>query len=169
MTPRPVHGIVLLLLALLLAGCTRRPGEVPVSIFFTRSEGTAIVLVEVPRTVPGGDPRAVLTAALRELLRGPSAEEQAAGLSTAIPAGTTLRGVRLEGGVAHVDFSREVEAGGGSASMLGRMWQVVYTATQLPQASRAQILIDGRRREAMGGEGVIIATPLARPRTPPRF
>lgn len=169
MTPRPVHGIVLLLLALLLAGCTRRQGEVPVSIFFTRSEGTAIVLVEVPRTVPGGDPRAVLTAALTELLRGPSAEEQAAGLSTAIPAGTTLRGVRLEGGVAHVDFSREVEAGGGSASMLGRMWQVVYTATQLPQASRAQILIDGRRREAMGGEGVIIATPLARPRTPPRF
>lgn len=170
MTLRPVRAIAVLLLPLLFAGCARRPaGEAQVSIFFTRSEGTAFVLAEATRTVPEGDPRAVLTAALTELLRGPTAEEQAAGLSTAIPAGTTLRGVRLEGGVAHVDFSREVESGGGSASMLGRMWQIVYTATQFPQASRVQILIDGSRREAMGGEGVIIAAPLARPQTPPRF
>jgi spore germination protein GerM len=161
--------LLLVLPALLAAGCARRPGEAQVSVFFTRSEGNAIVLAEVSRTVPGGDPRTVLTAALAELLRGPTEEEQAGGLVTQIPPGTRLRGVRIEGGVAHVDLSGEFESGGGSASMLGRMWQVVYTATQLRAASHAQILIDGQHREAMGGEGVIIASPLGRPPTPPRF
>lgn len=161
--------ILLLLFALAAAGCARRPGSSQVSVFFTRSEGNAIVLAEVPRTVPGGDPRTVLAAALTELLGGPTGEEQARGLVTQIPAGTRLRGVRIEGGVARVDFSREIESGGGSASMLGRMWQIVYTATQLRAASHVQILIEGEVRESMGGEGVIIASPLGRPQIPPRF
>ncbi|HXF82951.1 MAG TPA: GerMN domain-containing protein [bacterium] len=139
------------------------------SVFFTRSEDGAVVLAEVARTVPSGDPAAVLRAALTELLEGPTPEERAQGLVSQIPPGTRLLAVRIEDGVARVDLSREVEAGGGSSSMLGRLWQIVYTATQLPQAARVQILIEGQRRVAMGGEGVLIADPLTRPRTPPRF
>ena len=160
---------VLLLALVLAAGCRPRPATVEVSVFFTREEGNAIVLAEARRTVPGGDTSALVRAALTEMLKGPTAEEQGKGLVSQIPSGTALRGVRITGGVVRADFSNEVESGGGSASMLGRMWQIVYTATLFPQAPRVQILIDGRQREAMGGEGVIIAEPIARPRTPPRF
>jgi len=160
---------LLLLLPLLVVGCRRVAPTVEVSVFFTRAEETAIVLAEVRRTVPRGNGEALLRAALAELLKGPTQEEAAQGLVSAIPAETRLRGARIAGGVAQVDLTREVESGGGSASMLGRFWQVVYTATQFPQAARAQILIDGERREAMGGEGVLIEEPVARPPTPPRF
>lgn len=138
-------------------------------MFFTRAEGNDIVLAEVRRTVAGGDAGAVLRAAFHELLRGPTAEERAGGLVTSIPPGTRLRSVRIVGGVAEVDFSPELEAGGGSASMLGRFWQIVYTGTQFPQARRVLVLIDGERREAMGGEGVLIEEPVGRPPAPPRF
>ncbi|MDQ7842149.1 MAG: GerMN domain-containing protein [Armatimonadota bacterium] len=159
----------ILLLALLAASGCRPSAPAEVSVFFTRAEGNAFVVAEVRRAVPRGSPETLLRAAFEELLRGPTAEEQRDGLISAIPPGTTLRRLRIVDGVAEVDFSREFEAGGGSASMLGRFWQVVYTGTQFPQARRVQILIDGERREAMGGEGVVIEEPVGRPPTPPRF
>jgi len=161
-------AVVLLFVVLVASGC-RPPARAEVSVFFTRAEGNAFVLAEVRRAVPRGDPETMLRAAFEELLRGPTAQEQAGGLVTAIPPGTTLRRVRLVGDVAEVDFSRDFEAGGGSASMLGRFWQAVYTGTQFSQARRVQILIDGERREAMGGEGVVIDEPVGRPPAPPRF
>ena len=111
----------------------------------------------------------MLAAALNELLNGLTAEERARGLSSSIPPKTRLRAVQVRNGVVRADFTREVEAGGGSASMLGRFWQVVYTATQFKDAPKVQILIEGQEREAMGGEGVIIGQPVSRPPTQPRF
>ncbi len=160
---------LLLLVALAAAGCRPRPAMVEVSLFFTRSEGSAITLAEVHRRVPRGGTEALIAATLTALLTGPTAEERAQGLSTSVPTLTRLRGVHVQGGVVRADFSGEIEAGGGSASMLGRFWQIVYTATQFPQAPRVQILIDGQERQAMGGEGVIIEQPVGRPPTPPRF
>ena len=161
----------LLLLCIVLAvfGCRPRPDTAVVSVFFTRSDGNAITLVEVRRTVPRGATEAMLAAALNELLNGLTAEERARGLSSSIPPKTRLRAVQVRNGVVRADFTREVEAGGGSASMLGRFWQVVYTATQFKEAPKVQILIEGQEREAMGGEGVIIGQPVSRPPTQPRF
>jgi len=159
----------LLLVALAAAGCRPRQPTVEVAVFFTRSLGNAFTVAEARRTVPRGGTEQLLAAALAALLEGPTAAEQARGLATAIPAGTRLRGVRIQDGVVRVDFSREVESGGGSASMLGRFWQIVYTATQFPGAGRVQILIEGQERRAMGGEGVVIEQPVARPGAPPRF
>ncbi len=119
--------------------------------------------------VRGRGTQTPLAAAIRELLAGPTPEERRAGLTTSIPAGTRLRSLHLEDGVVIVDFSGEVESGGGSSSMLGRLWQIVYTATQFSQAPRVRILIDGQARDAMGGEGVLIDRPLARPPSLPQF
>lgn len=163
------RSVLLLLIASAVAGCRPRPAGVEVAVYFTRSEGTAITLAEVRRTVPRGSTDAMLAAALRALLDGPTADERAGGLATSIPAGTRLRGVQMQGGVVRADFTREVESGGGSAGMLGRFWQIVYTATQFPESPRVQILIDGEARQAMGGEGVIIEQPVSRPPSPPRF
>lgn len=173
MASRPLRLIAIAALAVLfVAGVWwlwRPAPQASVLIYFVRAEGAGSTLVEVPRRVHGRTPGAVLAAAMRELLAGPSPQDQQAGLLTAIPPLTRLRHVRIENGTAVVDLSGEVEAGGGSSSMLGRLWQIVYTATQLPQAPRVRILIDGQVREAMGGEGVLIDRPLARPPSVPLF
>lgn len=163
------RGFLLLVILLAVAGCRTRETTVEVSVFFVRSEGTAFTVAEARRTVPRGGAQDLLAAALTALLEGPTEEERARGLSTAVPAGTRLRGVRIQDGTARVDFSPEVESGGGSASMLGRFWQIVYTATQFREARAVRILIDGRERQAMGGEGVIIEQPVPRPPEAPRF
>jgi spore germination protein GerM len=160
---------VVLLAALALQGCRRAPGGTDASIFFTRTEGAAFTVAAVRRTVTGTDTAARVRGALEALLAGPTELERGQGLSTAIPQGTTLRSVRVEDGIVWADFSAEIDSGGGSASMLGRFWQVVYTATQFPDAPRVRILIEGEARDTLGGEGVIIDHPVARPQTPPRF
>lgn len=160
---------VLVLAVFVAAGCRPGPAAADVSVFFTRAEGTAFTVAAARRTVQGGDTAARVHAALEALLAGPTDAERREGLGTAIPAGTRLRAVRVEDGVVWADFSREIDSGGGSASMLGRFWQIVYTATQFRDASRVRILIEGVARDTLGGEGVIIERPVARPETPPRF
>lgn len=164
---------VLLILALLAVVLVMwrwlRPVTMPVSVYFIRVEGTVSTLQEVRRIVNGRRSSDFVSAALQEVLAGPTPPEQEAGLVTAIPRGTRLRSVQIRDGIVIADFGSEVESGGGSASMLGRFWQIVYTATQFSQALRVRILIDGQERVAMGGEGVLIDRPIARPPTVPRF
>ncbi len=105
---------------------------------------------------------AVARAALTELLEGPTTEERAAGLSSAIPSGTTLRDVSLANGVATVDLDGTFDDGGGSASMLGRVAQVVATLTRFPTIERVAFRIDGKPVEAVGGEGVVVDPPVGR-------
>lgn len=167
-----VRYIITFIIALLAATAVWwwvRPTEARVSVYFIRAEAASSALQDVSRTVRGRGPEALLAAAVRELLIGPSPTERGAGLVTAIPPGTQLRSLRITDGVAMVDLSGEIESGGGSSSMLGRLWQIVYTATQFRQIPRVRILIDGHTREAMGGEGVLIDHPLARPPSLPVF
>lgn len=105
---------------------------------------------------------AVARAALTELLGGPTADERADGLSSAIPSGTTLRDISLADGVATVDLDGTFDGGGGSASMLGRVAQVVATLTRFPTIERVAFRIDGKPVEAIGGEGVVVDPPVGR-------
>lgn len=161
--------VILAAVALLAGGCRPEGRQTDVAVFFTRSEGTAFTVQESERTVTARDTAERVRAAFEQLLAGPTADERGRGLSSAIPEGTRLRGVRLEDGVVWADFSRELESGGGSASMLGRFWQIVYTATQFPDFPQVRILIEGQAKATLGGEGVIIERPVARPAVPPRF
>jgi len=131
--------------------------------------GRAGTLAGVPRPVASGDTGMRVDAALRALLQGPSAAERARGLVSEIPPGTLLRHVRVRDGVAEVDLSASFGGGGGTTSMTARLWQVVYTATQFPQVHAVQILLGGRRVPALGGEGLMIDRPIARPASPPAF
>jgi spore germination protein GerM len=146
-----------------------RPAERRVEVYFVDQADGAGTVVAVERVATGRTPEALLRAALEALLAGPLQEERARGLTTEIPPGTRLLGVRVRDGVAMVDVSAEVGGGGGSSSMQGRLWQIVYTATQLPAARQVRLLLDGREEETLGGEGVLIDRPLSRPGVPPRF
>ncbi|HYM69104.1 MAG TPA: GerMN domain-containing protein [bacterium] len=140
-------------------------------LFFVRYSdgGRTGGLVAVQRPAVSGVADARVEAALRRLLVGPSAAERAKGIVSEVPAGTGLRRVTLSGGVATVDLTAAFSAGGGSTSMLARVWQVVYTATQIPEVHAVQILIGGRHVRALGGEGVMIDRPIERPASMPAF
>ncbi|MGZ4272847.1 MAG: Gmad2 immunoglobulin-like domain-containing protein [Solirubrobacteraceae bacterium] len=109
----------------------------------------------VRRTVSGAGSPALR--AVAGLLHPLSTAERGGGLSTQIPAGTKLLGVRVRHGLATVDLSRRFESGGGSLSMQARVAQVVYTLTRVPGVKRVAFRLDGRPVKAIGGEGVIVA------------
>ncbi|MFZ0015244.1 MAG: GerMN domain-containing protein [Acidimicrobiia bacterium] len=103
-----------------------------------------------------------LDAALGALLEGATPEEAAMGLSSTIPDGTQLLGVEVADGVAFVDLSSEFESGGGSLSMMGRVAQIVYTATRFDDVGSVRFLLDGSSLDVLGGEGLIIDEPQTR-------
>jgi spore germination protein GerM len=156
---------------LFLMGLLRllQPRTVVLSVYFLRGDQGAFTVAPVTKTVAQQDKAALLATALGAMLEGPSESDRVHGLTSAIPPGTRLNGVQIQGDTVRADFSRQLESGGGSVSMLGRFWQIVYTATQFPEAARVKIFIDGQDRTALGGEGVLIDHPIGRPLTPPRF
>ena len=122
-----------------------------------RSAGLVAVLREIPKT------KAVATAAMNALLDGPSAKESADRVITsAVPAGTQLLGLSIADGVATVDLSSEFESGGGSASVLNRLGQVVYTLTQFPTVQSVLFRIEGRPVTVFSSEGIILDGPVTR-------
>ncbi|QGG93771.1 GerMN domain-containing protein [Actinomarinicola tropica] len=130
---------------------------VPLSVYFLDGEekirvGHVRMVTEV----------GVGAAVMESLLEGPTAEDEALGLSSAIPDGTTLRSIDVGGGVATVDLSEEYTTGGGSLSMQARLAQVVYTLTQFPTVDEVEILVEGSPLEVLGGEGVLVDGPLTR-------
>jgi germination protein M len=127
--------------------------------FLAGPEGSAGI-VPVLRNVPAT--KAIATAAMTALLAGPTSEEQTSRISTVIPAGTQLLGLTIANGVATVDLSREFESGGGSASVLGRLAQVVYTLTQFPSVKSVLFEVEGREVHAFGGEGAVLDGPVGR-------
>jgi germination protein M len=119
-------------------------------------------LVPVRRSIDAT--KAVGRAALNALFDGPTDEEAAASppLTTNIPDGTILLGLDIADGLATVDLSREFESGGGSASMSGRLAQVVYTLTQFPTVNRVAFELDGEPVTVFSGEGIVLDGPSTR-------
>ena len=132
------------------------PSGSSVVVYLVRGEHVAPVRRVVVRTAAPA--RASLTA----LLAGPTATERRLGYTTAIPAPTRLRSVSLSDRVLTVDLSSRFAAGGGSASMLLRVAQLVYTATAFPSVDRVAFRLDGKPVGAIGGEGVVVRPPVNR-------
>ena len=122
-------------------------------------EGSA-GLVAVLREVAGTT--AVARASMNAVLAGPTAAESGRQISTAIPEGSQLLGLSIKDGVATVDLSSEFESGGGSASVLTRLGQVVYTLTQFPSVKSVVFQIEGETKSVFSSEGVVLDGPVAR-------
>jgi len=104
----------------------------------------------------------VAAAALEALLAGPTRAERASGVSTAVPAGTRLLSVSINGGIATVDLTSEYQSGGGSFSMQVRLGQVVYTLTQFPTVKKVRFQLDGAPVNVFSGEGIVLDHPVGR-------
>jgi len=125
------------------------------------------------RSVP--QTTAVATAAMNALLAGPtSSGERAIGMTTAIPAGTTLRHLAIAGGVATVDLTSTFATPGPKSAMTARLAQVVYTLTQFPSVGKGVLFkIDGAAVASFGATGIDLTKPQVRAGyesvTPPIF
>ncbi|MFP5298446.1 MAG: GerMN domain-containing protein [Actinomycetota bacterium] len=177
-------SIVLVLLALVFSACaddetdaastatspapeqttgspSAEPSEEPITfteveLWFVRPDGVSVAVREVP------DEEAIGTRAMTELLNGPSALEAETEMTTAIPEGTELLGLDISEGTATVDLSDEFDDGGGSASMLARVAQVVYTLTQFPTVDAVAFEMEGEPLDTLGGEGLVLEEPQTR-------
>jgi hypothetical protein len=125
-------------------------------VYLLRSDKLGVVTRTVPYSA------GVAAAALDQLLAGPTSADLGFGLSTTIPRGTRLLGVRIDGGIATVDLSSEFTAGGGSLSMMGRLAQVTYTVTQFASVTGVMLTVNGVPLTVLGGEGIVLDRPATR-------
>jgi hypothetical protein len=135
---------------------TTVPAPTSLEVWFARGE----TLVSVQRTHEAT--LQVATAAIGELLAGPTKAERASGLQSAIPAGTRLLGISIERGVATIDLTSEYQSGGGSLSMQFRLGQVVYTLTQFPTVKKVSFKLDGTPVNVFSSEGIVLSHPVGR-------
>lgn len=130
-------------------------GAATVHVYFAYGEHGVAVHRQAPAAAPA-------TAAVRALLKGPTATERAHGLSSAVPTGTRLLGLNIRDRVANVDLSRRFASGGGSLSMSIRLGQLVYTLTAIRGVDAVSLRIEGRVVHVFSGEGLILQQPLTR-------
>lgn len=137
---------------------TTQPNEKTAQVYWLKSQERNIALVPEPVQVAANQPNQALERAFLALLEGPSEGTD----STTIPQGTKLLGLKVEGDEVHVNLSDSFMSGGGSTSMVGRVGQVVYTASSLNPKAKVYIDVNGKPLDVLGGEGVELQQPLTR-------
>ena len=141
----------------------------PVTVYLLDATETGMELV--PMTIDAEvkaetakDPTTILTAAFNQLLQGNVANDIEEGrlAFSELPTATELLALTVEGDGVHIDLSGAFSEGGGSASMIGRLTQVVYTATSLDADQSVWLSVDGEPLALLGGEGLDIPQPMTR-------
>jgi hypothetical protein len=93
--------------------------------------------VKVRRAAPG------LPGVVRSLLAGPTRGERLQGMTTAIPSGTELRGLRVARRVVTIDLGARFAAGRDETSLQGRVGQVLRTLRSVPGVVGVRVRIEG--------------------------
>jgi hypothetical protein len=118
-------------------------GSTLLPIFFVRDGKLGVARRALPADAK------IVDNALAALLQGPTEVETAAGLTTAVPSLTRVRGTALMGDVLVVDVSGSFSALGPPGSSELRLAQIVYTVSVFPV--RVLFHIDGQPARAVGG------------------
>jgi spore germination protein GerM len=84
-------------------------------------------------------------------------------LTTTVPVGTKLLSSRVMADGIHVDLSKEFNQVSGATSVIGRLGQVIYTATAQNPDAPVWITIEGKKLELLGdGAGIEVRQPITR-------
>ncbi|HTK05467.1 MAG TPA: GerMN domain-containing protein [Candidatus Eisenbacteria bacterium] len=119
--------------------------EIPVKVYFSRSDSDECGLVyPIERMVAGRI--AIYRAALEELLKGPNADDVAAGYRTSIPGSVKLKSVAADAnGTVTADFDDRLSRGvAGSCRIESIRAQIGATLKQFPEVHDVVISINGR-------------------------
>lgn len=130
------------------------PTAVRISVYLVNSSNQLTAVMR-PDSVAG------LSTAVSALLAGPTGQEQAAGLSSAIPVGTTLNSVRRSGSTADLDFSDALASVSGREQLLA-FAQIVLTADSLAEVDRVRISIAGQEVNAPEPNGTLAQGPVTK-------
>lgn len=104
------------------------------------------------------DPQAKLEAAFSHLLT----HRQDGNLFSSIPEGTQMESLKVVPEGIYINLSSAFVEGGGSTAMIGRLGQVIYTATSLEPTAPVWISVEGKPLEYLGGEGLEVPQPITR-------
>ncbi len=122
----------------------------------------------MPQTlqIEASTPSGYIEQALKNLLAGPTASTVQSGAASTIPANTKLLSLAIKddpgyAGI-YINLSPEFTHGGGSTAMVGRLAQVLYTATSLDPQAKVWLSVNGEPLTQLGGEGVMISQPITR-------
>jgi spore germination protein GerM len=118
-------------------------------------QGPAVVSVERAESEPS------VSTALRIFLRGPSADEAANGLSTAVFDPSLIAGARVAAGVATVSLSSTFADATG-ATQLDFIVELVCTLTAQPGIGQVRFELRGERIEIPRGDGSLTAEAVSR-------
>ncbi|MCY7334457.1 MAG: GerMN domain-containing protein [Pseudanabaena sp. CAN_BIN31] len=83
-------------------------------------------------------------------------------LYSAIPANTKVLSAATKNKEIRINLSQDFTKGGGSASMQGRIIQVLYTATTLEPDAKVYLSVEGKPLKYIGGEGLEVPQPMTR-------
>ncbi|MDP3058001.1 MAG: GerMN domain-containing protein, partial [bacterium] len=123
--------------------------RVELSLYFGNSKADGLVLEK--RSVVSLSPN-LERLIIKEIVKGPNSSN---GRAT-VPAPTKLLSVKVEGGVATTDFSKEIVTmhSGGSAGEAMTILSIVYSLTELPHINKVQLMLEGKVEGAMFGHGI---------------
>ncbi|MDR9403879.1 MAG: GerMN domain-containing protein [Halothece sp. Uz-M2-17] len=132
--------------------------EIEAKVYWLKVTDNKIELAARPMVVEQAQNSVVVEKALTQLLSGTEKGDY----TSTIPEATQLRGLSFQNDGIHVDLSEEFTLGGGSTSMMGRVAQILYTATSLDPEAKVWLEVEGEPLEYLGGEGLYIPQPLTR-------
>lgn len=140
----------------------QRPTVRKARLFFTAVDPSgALQMKSVIRPIPSSD--SPLHDTLEALLKGPTSQELNMGLLSMIPAESHVRSVTVRDDTAYIDFNESFRFNSqGLEALNAQLRQVVYAATEFPSVKKVQILIEGRKVQYLGTEGLRIDVPLSR-------
>jgi len=96
---------------------------------------------------------------IEALLEGPDENDLKKGLSTEIPAKTTLLNIGEYDDLVVVNLSSDFETGGGSDSMTKRLEQVSNTVSDMTEKP-VYLYINGKEISVLGGDGIMVKQPI---------
>ena len=109
----------------------------------------------VQRTVKFKD--SPITRTIEALMKGPTENEKRKGMTSFIPDDTELISARIQNGHLTLNFDNKFEENySGMEAILLELYQVLLTSFEISQVTKLSILIDGKSKRYITGEGIPI-------------
>jgi spore germination protein GerM len=116
-------------------------------------------LISVPIAVKAKSNDDAIASVINTLIAEKPPESE---LYSAIPANTKVLSAVTKNKEIRINLSKDFTKGGGSASMQGRIIQVLYTATSLEPDAKVYLSVEGKPLKYIGGEGLEVPQPMTR-------